>query len=72
MPPAYNGRQMAQLTEPATADHPSKAPQLNARPAENKAQWGLVSTMTQKRECSTEDALRPIRDSFHKWIYGDH
>lgn len=32
MPPAYNGRQTLQSTDPATADQPRRAPQLNARP----------------------------------------
>ena len=35
-PLACSGRQTDQFTEPATADHPSKAPQLNARPREGK------------------------------------
>lgn len=36
MLPAYIGRTMGQLQLPATADHPSSTPQLNAKPASQK------------------------------------
>lgn len=35
IPPAYRGKHTLQSTEPATADHPKRAPQLKARPMEH-------------------------------------
>jgi hypothetical protein len=65
-PPAYNGRQTIQSTDPATADQPRRAPQLNARPDGVEGSEPPVRSM--ELRIRTEHSLRPVGHSFHERV----
>jgi hypothetical protein len=66
MPPAYKGRQTLQSTDPATADQPRRAPQLNARPnGIEGSERPVRSKEITVYDLRTEDGLWPVGHSFH-------
>jgi hypothetical protein len=64
-PPMYNGAAAVQLTTPATADHPSRVPQLKVMPVLASAQPYLSVSLT-----PTEDDLWVVCDTLHEGV--DH
>jgi hypothetical protein len=67
IPPKYMGVTIDQSTTPATADHPSIAPQLNVR-AGCQSQ---ARRYNHRSDIRTEEDLWVICDPFHQWIKGN-